>query len=71
MKITEALLKQTGIRVSNSNDRWLVIDDVYRTDGEFVVYERRAYAKRTKEVYRGTNEDEAVRILLNEEGNQD
>lgn len=65
MKIIDALLKENGIRLSNSNGRWLIIDDVY-SPPEFVVYERRAYAKTTTEVYRGSDEEEAVKALLNE-----
>jgi hypothetical protein len=67
MNIIEALLEETGIRVSNSNDRWLVIDELYRLGGEFVVYEKQPYAKKTIEVYRGIDEEEAVRVLLNRE----
>lgn len=66
MNIKEALLKEIGLRVSNG-DRWLVIDEVYRLGGEFVVYERTYRAKRTTEVYRGEDEEEAVKILLNKE----
>lgn len=65
MDIKKALLNEIGIRVSNSNDRWLVIDEMYVFGGEFVVYERLPYARRTKTVYRGTDEEEAVKALIN------
>lgn len=67
MKIKDALLKELGIKLSSSSGRWLVIDELYVRGGEFVVYDRRPYAKRTEEVYRGTDEEEAVKALLNEE----
>jgi hypothetical protein len=64
MKIIEALSSENGIRLANSNGRWLVIDKTFTT--EFVVYEHKAYAKKTTEVYRGSDEDKAVKILLND-----
>ena len=65
MNILEALLHH-NIRVSNG-DRWLVRDEMYLVTGEFVVYECPRYARKTKEIYRGMDEEEAVRILIGEE----
>lgn len=65
MNILEALLHH-NIRVSNG-DRWLVRDELYLVTGEFVVYQRLPYARNTTEEYRGTDEEEAVKILIGEE----
>ena len=65
MDIKQALMKH-NIRLSNG-DRWLVMDEIYNLGGEFVVYQRLPYAKRTTEEYRGDDEEEAVQILMNEE----
>lgn len=65
MNITDALL-EIGVRISCGN-RWLVKDELYRLGGEFVVLERLPYVKKTTEVYRGTDEEEAVRLLLNKD----
>lgn len=64
MNIKNALLSETGIRLSNSNGRWLVMDEVYVSGGEFVVYESKPYARKTIEIYRGDREEDAVQALL-------
>jgi alpha-amylase/alpha-mannosidase (GH57 family) len=44
-------------------DKWLIIDEIYELNGEFVVYQRKYNEKKTLELYRGINESEAVKIL--------
>ena len=72
MNIKEALL-QESTRLSYNGTRWLIMDEMYVLGGEFVVMECKRYARSAIEIYRGTDEEEAVRILLNlpEEDEQD
>ena len=72
MKIKEALLKEST-RLSYNGTRWLIMDEMYVLGGEFVVMECKRYARSAKEIYRGTDEDEAVAYLLDlpEEDEQD
>ena len=51
-----------GFRLSSGN-RWLIMDQMNDMDYEFVVYgiENR---NKVKEMYRGTNEEDAVEVLI-------
>ena len=65
----KAALQQPYTRLTNSNNRWLITNWFGR---EYVVYERKPYARKTTQVYRGTDEEEAVAALLNlDEDEQD
>lgn len=61
MTITNAMKLETSLRVSNGN-RWLVWDST--PVGMWVVYERKAYAKKTTTLIKTTNEELAVKKLL-------
>ena len=65
MKIVDALLRPS-IRVSNGY-RWLVRDEMFVIGGEFIVYEHVPYSRSSLEIYRGTDEDKAVEMLLDDE----
>ena len=58
--IKDAVEYVLGVRVS-CGYAWLVCDN---GTGEWVVYERKYGAKKTREVYRGSNEAEAVACLM-------
>jgi len=60
MDIITFLKETTGVRVSYE-DKWLVWDE-----GWWVVYQRRCYAKKTQVLCMSENQEEAVRILLEE-----
>jgi hypothetical protein len=62
MSILE-VLKNENVRLSAGN-RWLVIDELYSLMGEFVVYESKYRQKGVREIYRGTDESEACKILI-------
>jgi hypothetical protein len=60
MDIIEALKnKDEGLRVSNGF-RWLVSDD----NGQWIVYERMPYKKKTMKVIETEDEELAVKMLL-------
>jgi hypothetical protein len=61
MSILE-VLKNENARLS-CGWRWLVIDEEYSKLGEFVVYERKPNARKTKLVFRGTDERQACLAL--------
>ena len=64
MDIKEALL-QPGTRLSNSNGRWMCMDELYVLGGEFVVYDNATYNQRSSSaIYRGMDEEKAVTYLL-------
>jgi hypothetical protein len=44
--------------------RWLVIDELYSIKGEFVVYESKYRQRGSIEIYRGTDADEACKMLI-------
>ncbi|MDZ4246789.1 MAG: hypothetical protein U1D67_06705 [Dehalococcoidia bacterium] len=56
----EELLKTTNSRVSVDGDKWMYFNEV---TGEWIVLERRAYAKKNKYLYIGTNLNEAIGAL--------
>ncbi len=51
-----------GFRLSSGN-RWLVMDQSDNIHWEFVVYGNE-YGKKVKELYRGENEEDAVKVLI-------
>lgn len=57
MKVKQAMIDY-NVRLTYE-DKWLVFDG-----NEWVVYYRAKYAKHTNVLYRGFDEDEAVRNLL-------
>lgn len=58
MTIAEAMKGEHGLRVEVGS-KWLIYDD-----GEWVVYDRPAYARKNKVLYRGAYERSAVDALL-------
>jgi hypothetical protein len=61
--IYDALAYEINTRLS-CGDKWLIIDESCNSyNREFVVYEHRYGAKHTTELYRGSDEEEAVRVL--------
>ena len=63
MTTIKETMRDENVRLSAGN-RWLVIDELYDISGEFVVYEHKYGAKKTTEVYRGTDESKACEMLL-------
>jgi hypothetical protein len=61
MNILE-VLKNENARLS-CGWRWLVIDELYLLSGEFVVYESKHRQRGSTEIYRGTDEHDACKIL--------
>ena len=54
------ILKHQGIRIT-FRDAWLVLN----AEGEYVVYQRKYGQKKSRQLYQGTNEEDALEILLN------
>lgn len=45
-------------------DKWLVMDQMYDLDWEFVVYQHKYHSKIVHEIYRGQNEIMAIEKLM-------
>ena len=63
MNLIVKALMEGNVRLEASS-RWLVFDQVAE---EWVVYERKPYSKRTKEIIRTNSQNEAIVVLLEEE----
>ena len=59
MKLLDALIEKTGIRVT-CGYRWLVIDD----EGFYFVYEKKPYQKNKRTIIETEDEDSAVNALV-------
>ena len=57
------VLRYHSTRVSTGGHRWLIIEE---DTGYFVVYEHCPYKQKTIEIYRGTDENAACELLIEE-----
>ena len=65
MKIYDVLINENNSLLS-VGDKWLICEDGDPFIG-YVVYERKPYAKVTKTLYEGTDENKACEILISNE----